>query len=172
MRRWRAENRDKIRAADRRWKAENPDKVRATNRRWRAENSEKERAHNHRWRTENPERARVHGRRWRAENPERVRAYRRRAENRFAEYRRRAGGRALAFELSEAEFITITEQPCHYCGRPGRNGVDRKDSDLGYSTANVLPCCGQCNRAKYDMPYDEFLMWLDQAAMYRLWNCG
>ena len=49
----------------RRWEAENPEKVREAKRRWRAENPEKAREQSRRWRAENPEKVREAGRRWR-----------------------------------------------------------------------------------------------------------
>jgi hypothetical protein len=40
------------------------------------------------------------------------------------------------------------------------NGIDRLDSSRGYEMGNVVPCCKQCNWAKNDIPYDEFLDWI------------
>ena len=37
------------------------------------------------------------------------------------------------------------------------NGIDRVDSDGGYVTGNVVPCCWPCNRMKMDMVHADFL---------------
>jgi hypothetical protein len=89
----------------------------------------------------------------------------------YGNYRRRAREAGRAFTLTRADFQTITQLPCHYCGDPPAqvtkrrhfngefvyNGIDRRDSALGYTAENCLPCCGACNTMKSDMPYEEFL---------------
>jgi hypothetical protein len=43
------------------------------------------------------------------------------------------------------------QKPCHYCfhenGKVG-SGLDRKDSNIGYTNANTVPCCHGCNSWK------------------------
>ncbi len=63
----------------------------------------------------------------------------------------------------------LIQRPCYYCGsiptqklsKSGdpvlAHGVDRIDSQLGYSESNVVACCTDCNRAKLDMSQDDFL---------------
>lgn len=89
----------------------------------------------------------------------------------FGVYRLRAKKHGTTFTISRDEFVTISQQDCHYCGAPPSqvtnrqhfngafvyNGIDRKDSALGYVIGNCLPCCGRCNTMKSDVPYDEFL---------------
>lgn len=81
----------------------------------------------------------------------------------------RAGARrkGLPWELSLEKFTAIIEQPCHYCGAPPRNGVDRIDSSLGYTGANTLSCCTPCNRGKNTMPYDEYIAYLERLVRFR-----
>lgn len=38
-------------------------------------------------------------------------------------------------------------------------GIDRVDSDKGYVTGNVLPCCRICNCAKGTLTKTEFECW-------------
>lgn len=88
--------------------------------------------------------------------------------------------RGHAFEISFVRFRELIVQPCHYTGTlPSQkitagnkvfrfNGIDRMDSDLGYSDSNCVPCCGAANFAKRRMPYLEFVSWLDSAAKFRL----
>jgi len=47
------------------------------------------------------------------------------------------------------------------------NGVDRLDSDIGYTPENSVPCCTFCNVAKNDRPVEEFLIWLDKLVKFR-----
>lgn len=94
--------------------------------------------------------------------------------NALVSYRTGARARGLSFDLSREQFLTIVQMPCAYCGvAPSRviagkglaeafvrNGIDRVDSDLGYTLTNVLPCCSVCNRAKGTMKRDEFVSWI------------
>lgn len=95
------------------------------------------------------------------------------------QYKRHAKARGLSFELSKEEFRSLIEAPCHYCGMAGsnlkitrhhpgypHNGIDRKNSDLGYAIDNCVPCCRTCNFAKRDMPYEDFKAWLHRVAKF------
>jgi hypothetical protein len=42
------------------------------------------------------------------------------------------------------------------------NGLDRVDNTLGYTEANVVPCCQICNIAKQRMSVDEFVTWISK----------
>ena len=77
--------------------------------------------------------------------------------------------------LTEEDVARLITLPCHYCGAvpsmyralgSGQwrrastvptNGIDRKDSSIGYSKDNCVPCCHSCNMFKRDIPYGEFL---------------
>ena len=82
--------------------------------------------------------------------------------------------RGLGNELSDEEIAEITKRPCAYCGVVGGNvrkkfkspwvgreyrynGIDRVDNSLGYTKANVVPCCGECNEGKMDRSPDEYV---------------
>ena len=94
--------------------------------------------------------------------------------NRVLRYHKQgADKRGLSWDLSDDEFDRLISQPCHYCGQPPSvtkasresspfpwNGIDRVDSGRGYAPENVVPCCTQCNKAKGDMSYDEFRVWV------------
>lgn len=88
--------------------------------------------------------------------------------------------RGFEWTLTREQFRAVCEQPCHYCGSPPSerqhrnlsgacktNGIDRIDSNLGYITSNVVPCCTICNLAKSDTPYAEFSAWLDRIVKFR-----
>jgi hypothetical protein len=94
-----------------------------------------------------------------------------------------ANRRGHEFTLTREEFFTFTKEKCHYCHIPpsGRarkrakknrlkseehdflyTGIDRVDSNKGYTLENCVPCCGDCNRAKILMTYDEFLAYIER----------
>lgn len=100
----------------------------------------------------------------------------------FCRYRRRASTINVDFELTETQLESLVTQICHYCGTPPYalsinspqgsearkehskflyNGLDRKDSDRGYTLDNVVPCCKRCNFGKHEMTQEEFSTWLD-----------
>jgi len=86
--------------------------------------------------------------------------------------------RGMVFDLSKEEFRTLTQSNCFYCGTlPSQvtgskikqlngiymyNGVDRKDSSVGYVSTNCVPCCWTCNRAKAGLSFDDFQKYLDR----------
>lgn len=90
------------------------------------------------------------------------------------EYKKSALLRNFSFELTDDEFKAFVAQDCAYCGaKPVQrrttphyngefvyNGLDRVDTLQGYFVGNVVACCKQCNRAKRDLPIDDFLAWL------------
>jgi hypothetical protein len=71
-----------------------------------------------------------------------------------------ASARNLAFELTEEEVRKLASSNCAYCGDSPqtvtrhrnhtyrRNGIDRVDNNVGYTSANSVPCCKTCNRMK------------------------
>lgn len=94
-------------------------------------------------------------------------------------YRGAARARGLAWELLDDDFDRLTAQDCFYCGIPpsttftirlssfAYNGIDRIDNARGYTLANVVTCCQICNRAKSDLPYDDFVAWLGRVAAHQ-----
>jgi len=74
------------------------------------------------------------------------------AATRFGNYARKAHNCNRQFELTLEQFDLLTQKPCHYCGgftsSRDYTGLDRIDSSLGYTLANVVPCCEICNRMK------------------------
>jgi hypothetical protein len=98
----------------------------------------------------------------------------------FLQYRRNASTRGLNFDLSVEEFHLISQMGCFYCGaKPtvfetiGRfngkytgNGIDRLDSNKGYTPDNSAPCCFTCNRAKSNMTVEQYLQWIARSAKH------
>lgn len=100
----------------------------------------------------------------------------------LANYRRQARLRGFTWELTEEQASNLFRGDCHYCGatptnvaRPQANsgefvynGIDRKDSSLGYTPENTVSCCGLCNRCKSNLPYNEFVGYLQRIS--RFWG--
>lgn len=91
---------------------------------------------------------------------------------RFNHYKQSAVSRNLSWELTKEEFSELLYSNCHYCHSEPLtlvksrdheimvNGVDRVDSNIGYTTNNCVACCKFCNRAKSDATLEEFTAWL------------
>lgn len=94
----------------------------------------------------------------------------------YADYKRKAENRNIAFELSKEEFKKFTQQKCHYCGIEPKNickserntgdfiynGIDRINNKLGYEIENIVPCCKICNMLKKDLDYYIFIAHIKQ----------
>ena len=92
----------------------------------------------------------------------------------FGHYKHHAKKRNILFELSFEQFLSLTQQNCHYCGiGPSNiktsksnngdfiyNGIDRIDNMQGYTLDNCVPCCDQCNRSKRGLTKKEFMKWI------------
>ena len=93
----------------------------------------------------------------------------------LASYRKSARVRGIEWKLSDETFFELITKSCDYCGsppgrlrkgRPGVNGgyiysgLDRINNAIGYLPENTAPCCWLCNRAKAEMPLDQFLDWI------------
>jgi hypothetical protein len=99
----------------------------------------------------------------------------------YGQYLLGAKTRGLIWSLSERTFDTLTKMLCHYCGNPPTNsystrdcngpfiynGLDRKNSRLGYTIRNVVPCCKICQKAKGNMPYQQFIDLLMRGAAHQ-----
>ena len=76
-------------------------------------------------------------------------------------YKSNARKRGISFDLSYAQFETLVDSECYFCGDSGGNtlrkrgydvysytGIDRVDNSVGYLPSNCISCCSWCNRAK------------------------
>jgi len=90
----------------------------------------------------------------------------------FRRTRDQAKKRNIIFNLSIEDFKVLTKKVCFYCGiEPYMisykkqversqyiyNGIDRKDSNKGYTLENSVPCCKLCNWMKRTLTVDQFL---------------
>lgn len=82
-------------------------------------------------------------------------------------YKKGANVRNLWFELTIEQFTELVNTKCFYCDVYTENeviGIDRVDSELGYSIENCVPCCQTCNFMKSDMNVREFLSHISKIA--------
>lgn len=87
----------------------------------------------------------------------------------YADYKVRASKKSIPFTLDFEVFKNLINASCNYCGIEKSNtktvrkrtfkynGIDRIDSQRGYSVENVVSCCSSCNSMKMDLSKEEFL---------------
>jgi hypothetical protein len=88
----------------------------------------------------------------------------------LSQYKSNAKNKGRAWDLTDEQFRKLTSSPCHYTGkmpstkktaRSGEvyiyNGIDRVDSNIGYTLENCVPCCAAVNRMKMDLSKEEFI---------------
>jgi len=76
------------------------------------------------------------------------------------------------FSITKEKAFVLHKSNCFYCGAPPSNtftyttntsvsfiysGIDRINSDKGYTEDNVVACCKICNVMKNNLPLEEFL---------------
>ena len=155
---WRANNKERVRENHRRWVSKNTERCKAAQRRYNKNNHEKRLESCRAWRMKNVKRHRELTRLWRQTNRGKLSTYQLNAEN-----------RGLKFSLSLEEFSEILAMACTYCGiNSGKTGVDRKDNKKGYTIANSVPCCWQCNRMKMNDEAEDFIRHCKRIAQH----CG
>lgn len=88
------------------------------------------------------------------------------------QYKRSAEKREIPYELTEEQFDNIVTGPCLYCGNNLTNikkgqgktsgdfmftGIDRVDSNQGYTINNSVSCCWSCNNMKGILSKQSFI---------------
>ncbi len=100
----------------------------------------------------------------------------------YALYVYRAKKANRRFSITKEDFKSLTSQPCHYCDQspsqstigPRGNGayiysgLDRVDSNMGYTKDNCKPCCRMCNIMKHNLTIAEFRTHLKK--IYNHWR--
>lgn len=94
-------------------------------------------------------------------------------------YLTQARKRNINFDLTVDEFRKLTELNCAYCGQEPElrrtanknefyaNGIDRRDSTLGYTTENSISCCKICNKMKMQLSEVQFISHAKRITDYR-----
>lgn len=73
-------------------------------------------------------------------------------------YKASAKKKDVPFELSPDDFLSFWQKSCTYCGEKIETiGLDRVDSDLGYTLGNIVPCCTQCNMSKRHQKPEDYI---------------
>ncbi len=75
---------------------------------------------------------------------------------RYTLYKTSARVRGYVFELDFEFFCMLLEDRCFYC-KEAAGGIDRYDNSIGYTRANSVPCCSQCNYAKARGTAEDFI---------------
>ena len=79
----------------------------------------------------------------------------------FISYLEKCDKRDIPFEITKDEFDECVKQNCYLCGKANTfthtNGIDRLNSDIGYTKTNIFTCCGSCNYMKSNSSYKNFM---------------
>jgi len=102
---------------------------------------------------------------YRNKNKEKIKnshhSYKRSIPGRFTSLKSLAKSKDLDCSISIEDFKKMHKEPCNYCGdnfdRKAGYGIDRIDSNIGYTKENSVACCSKCNFAKNNLEYDEFI---------------
>lgn len=66
--------------------------------------------------------------------------------------------RGIEYNLTKDAAIKLLTSECTYCGlHNSQIGIDRLDSDLGYTNENCVSSCTICNYMKRIMTYNDFI---------------
>ena len=79
-------------------------------------------------------------------------------EEKFNIYKSEATRRKIEWALEKEQAIFLFKNDCNYCGiNNGLNGIDRIDSNNGYTIENTSSCCSICNKMKLDHSVETFI---------------
>ena len=82
---------------------------------------------------------------------------------RYGHTRSQAKIRGIEFSLTFDDYCgLLSSERCHYMNEPlalTGSGLDRKNSHMGYTLENCVPCCLKCNqiRGEDNISYEEML---------------
>lgn len=118
-----------------------------------------------RWYKDNQERVAFLRKRYAKENKERIKVMHDRyavsVKGKFVRAKRSAIYKGYTWDLTIEQYACLIQSNiCIYCSDslPTRgSGLDRKNSELGYSVDNCVACCFRCNAMKSNFwSYEEF----------------
>jgi hypothetical protein len=117
-----------------------------------------------------------HAQNWRNNNPDKQMEFnetrRNSYESQYKVYERSAGLKNLEFSISFDEYKEIVKIPCNYCGiiqnrgTEEFNGVDRKNSAIGYVKDNCVSSCQMCNYMKNTVSVNVFINRVEHILSY------
>lgn len=80
-------------------------------------------------------------------------------KGRLNTYKNGAKRRGIDWNLTFEEFLSFWQNDCYYCNEQIETiGLDRLDSNKGYTLKNLVASCEMCNRMKRDYNFEEFTM--------------
>ena len=90
---------------------------------------------------------------YRKANPEKIkqmaRNYYKTPRGKYIDCKKSASRYKKSFNLTFKEFVTFWKKPCFYCGFMVKTiGLDRINSNKGYTRNNLVSCCKMCNFMK------------------------
>lgn len=95
----------------------------------------------------------------------RIKIQRSNPETKFNQYQYSAEKRNISWDLTYKEFISFWKEPCKYCGGEIETiGLDRVNSQKGYTIENLVSCCTECNRMKGKVPFLEWVSKVQEIA--------
>ena len=120
------------------------------------------------------EKCRERDRKRREEDPEKFRERDRKRnatpQRKLYKTKKDASLRGIPFEIEDEQAMSLTDQECFYCGIPStdelRNGIDRLDNTVGYTTDNCVSCCGVCNNMKHCLDARTFIERCSQISLH------
>ena len=131
VKKWRANNKDKVNVAKRAWREANKDRVNAQKRAWNAANKDKIHTMNQKQYEQNPEQF--------IRNAAKRHARKKQVEQRL---------------ITTKDLARMYQMPCIYCGKTEQIEIDHIQpiSRNGRnSIGNLAPACMSCNRSKSDL---------------------
>jgi hypothetical protein len=187
-REYREKNQDTIKARKKKYYQDNKDSISLKSAEYRLTHKEEKAAQDKRYAQEHKEKIQQYQKeyrdshklsnaeyqkQYREKNKDKLDEYKKSPHVRYTVYKRNAKKKNRNLDLTEDEFIKMSKQPCVYCGGYSDtyngdqfNGIDRFDSNLGYSLNNCVPCCATCNRMKMDLPVNDWINKMKQIIEY------
>lgn len=167
------ENKDEILLKCKEYRATHKEQKAETDKKYAQEHKEKIHQYQKEYRDSHKLSNAEYQKQYREKNKDKLDEYKKSPHVRYTVYKRNAKNKNRNLDLTEDEFIEISKQPCIYCGGYSDtyngnqfNGIDRFDSNLGYSLNNCVPCCATCNRMKMDLPANEWINKMKQIIKY------
>jgi hypothetical protein len=162
-------NKEKILKKSAEYTAAHKEEKAARDKRYALEHKEQLQKYHKEYRESHKEANAEYQKQYRVKNKDKLDEYKKAPHIRYKVYQSNARVKDRNFNLTEDEFIQISTQPCIYCGEYSDtyngdpfNGVDRVDSNLGYSIDNCVPCCATCNRMKMDLDVNDWVSKMKQ----------
>jgi hypothetical protein len=98
----------------------------------------------------------------------------------YCKYKNSADIRLIDFKLSKEDVSGLYTKKCHYCNATPSNvlkfrdtcmlynGIDRVNSNKGYTVDNCVPCCKVCNTMKMELKLEEFFNHIARIYKYNI----